>query len=126
MLRMETHFGAFFSFQTIGNSVARRDGDLDLRAGGEDRYLRLAAFCRKQFVGSIGTRIVIGLGAKLRQVLAGEAQNSRAISTLKRKLPAFGCFNGIAWAEGTKVRNAAQGSKMFNRLMGRSVFAKTD
>ena len=65
-------------------------------------------------------------GAQLRQVLAGQAQHRRTVGALQRQLPAFSGFDGVARAESAQVRNAAQRCQMFDRLMGRAVFAKAD
>ncbi|SPU77113.1 Uncharacterised protein [Brucella suis] len=45
---------------------------------------------------------------------------------MQRKLPAFRRFHSVCRTEDIVVRNGAQCGEMFDRLMGRAVFAKTD
>ena len=63
---------------------------------------------------------------ELRQPLAAEGKDGRAVCGIKRALPCLGGFHRVARAEDKQVRDHPQRGQMFDRLVGRPVFAKPD
>ncbi len=110
----------------LGKLFLRGDRDLDLGAGGEQRHSGLA-LRGHQFIGAVTAGIVGGrMGAQLRKVLAGQRQHRRAVGPVQRQFPALRHLDRVAGTEHAHVGNGAQRREMFDRLMGRPVFAETD
>ncbi len=65
-------------------------------------------------------------GAQLRHVLAGQHQGRRTVGAVERELPALRDLDRIAGPEHAHVGHRAHRRQMFDRLMGRAVFAEPD
>src|SRR3546814_6116075 len=60
------------------------------------------------------------------EILAGQRQCCRAGVTFDRRLPRDRRFKCVGRAPDVQIRNQAQAGNVFNRLMRRTIFAKTD
>ena len=108
------------------SSVARRGGDGDLGARGEQRHLR-RTLGRQQLVGAGGATVFRRVaGAQLGQVLPGQREHARRGAGFERELPALHRLDGIAGPEHQQVGDRPQRREMLDRLVGRAVLAEAD
>ena len=75
------------------------------------------------FLGQVG---VLGLKAHGRQVLAGERENRGRVLGGQGDFPGLGGLGGVGGAEHIGVRRGAADGEVFDRLVGRAVFADAD
>jgi hypothetical protein len=118
--RDDLHAMAMAGEQRLGG-----ERDLDFRAGGEDRHVRVVG--GREDVGAAARQVLLRvLGAHRRQVLACERQRRWSLLTLQRDLPALGAFDRVGRAHDEMVRNGAKRRQMLDRLVGGTVFAEAD
>ncbi len=106
-----------------------QSGDLDFGTGRDQHQLRRSMLVRmfNQYVAA--TRNVLHLrraALERRQALARQDQAGRAVKARNGRLPRDSRFDSVARAPQMVVRNQAQAGRMFDRLVGRAVFAQTD
>jgi len=113
-------------FAFAGQGFRCFHGQFDFGAGGDDDGIG-CALAVAQDVAAFADRVDLRLRtAHVRQVLPGEDQGAGAVLAFDGGFPAYGRFNRVARTPDLHVGDHAQGGGLFDRLVGRAVFAQTD
>jgi hypothetical protein len=100
---------------------------MQLRAGAQDGELALAALRLQQGIAALGRPVLVaGFATEQRHRLAGEGEEGCLPRRVQDQLPAFGGLDRIARAIDRQVGDGPQRCELFDRLMGRPVFAEAD
>ena len=118
----------------LGQQRAGLDGELHLRAGGDQDHVGRAAGGVEQDVaapvdvGGGGPLLAVGVGAarERRHVLPGQRQAGRAVGVLEHGLPRGDGLVGVGRADDVEARDRPQRGDVLDRLVGRAVLADAD
>ncbi len=111
----------------FGQHALRLEGNFHLRAGGDQRDLRLAALRFGQHIaaarnGALGVFRVRGRD----QILPRQQQGAGAVLALDGVLPGDGGFEHVGRAPHVQIGDEAQAGRLLDGLVGRAVFAQAD